>query len=163
MKLELYQRFVEGKAAPQVYITEQKFHLLHAALGLYSEYVEVVLSDSDENLKEEMGDLLFYSALMANTLGISLDYPGKTRSKSGHIATQLHEVCDAVKKHVMYGQDNLAEIKRLFQLFWVRFCNALWAQEISIPKVMDANVNKLKKRYSKKFTTEESIQRKDKV
>ena len=79
MNLNDYQRLALGTAAP----ASDELNLIHAALGLTGEAGEfadavkralVYGRPLDKlNLKEEVGDLLWYCALAAESLGYSLN------------------------------------------------------------------------------------------
>lgn len=82
MKLNKYLSEAKRTASNPPAITEQQANLVHAALGLQSESGEIAdclkkhIYYQQElnigNLREEVGDLMFYVALMLNTLNLDL-------------------------------------------------------------------------------------------
>ena len=72
------------------------------------------------------------------------------------------EVSDIVKKHLFQGHElDVEKIKKeLGDVLWyiAEMCEAL---DLELDKVMEANIEKLSKRFKEGFTVEESINRKE--
>jgi len=79
------------------------------------------------------------------------------------LAGEAGELLDAIKKPMFYGQDpNIINIKEeVGDCLWyiAQICRS---QGWTFEEMMDENIAKLKLRYPNKFTTSDSIQRKDK-
>lgn len=90
------------------------------------------------------------------------DYPLNSRLLHAALGmvTEAGEFADAIKKNLFYGKDvdltNL--IEELGDMFWyiAIACDAL---EVSFEEVQRINIEKLKKRYPKKFTQDKAINR----
>lgn len=165
--LTSYQEFVLSKAAPPYATDPFSFQLLHAALGLSTELLELLIAaekDDDENLIEELGDFYWYLSLASYHLGIFVIDPPPSSSNPPHLAKDIVVSTEAfvslVKKQVIYQvpqtlQDPLLKI-------WEAFYNVLDDCNITLFKLEERNRNKLNKRYASTFTPEESEVRKDK-
>jgi NTP pyrophosphatase (non-canonical NTP hydrolase) len=78
------------------------------------------------------------------------------------ISTEAAEVLDIIKKHVFHGKE--VSIEKLTGeigdlLFYVQL--ALNVTGLSLSEVMEANVDKLKKRFPVEFTEKDALERKD--
>jgi len=165
--------------------TEQR--LCNAALGLSGEAAELLhqltdvtnedlTQESVNDLIKELGDILWYAAFAADTLGFKLDeyildnpiavsnLPWEATS----IAIEAGAIADAVKKHVFHGHklDKTVMIWLLGNI--IRSVDYICSEvstnipdQITIRTVMEKNIEKLWKRYPKGFSQEDSINRKD--
>lgn len=161
-----YQLFVLNKAAPYREVTQYDWDLLHAALGLSTEYLELVAYTSEENLKEELGDFLWYLMLAAHA--IKYDVTQLPIVLSRDVTTidmyiELEMFVSLVKKQCIYGKEKNAELTAAFTSLWFSFMANLNISVISLTDLIHANRMKLDIRYSDKFTAEESESRKDKT
>ena len=75
-------------------------------------------------------------------------------------ATETGELLDALKKHMFQGRPiDVTNIKEECGDLWFYFTEIMVAVDTDIFEVMEMNIAKLSKRYSKKFTTKESATR----
>lgn len=79
------------------------------------------------------------------------------------LASEVGEIADAIKKHIVYGQpldvDNLEE--EVGDLLWY-IALLCYSNAFSLETVMIRNIVKLAKRYPDKFTPEAAVARADK-
>lgn len=166
--------------------TEQR--LCNAALGLSGEAAELLhqltweidvtnedlTQESVNDLIKELGDILWYAAFAADTLGFKLDdyildNPIAVSSlprEATSIAIVAGAIADDVKKHVFHGHnlDRTVMIWRLGNI--IRSVDYICSEvstnildQITIRTVMEKNIEKLWKRYPKGFSQEDSINR----
>lgn len=125
-----YQQFVEGLASPRS-LRDQESRYLLSAIGLAGEageFADLVKKgifheagcDYDKLVKE-LGDILWYAAFAANTLGVSLQSvldanvaKLQDRYKSGKFTTQEFQAKEAAKMHTHSSEklDAIAELTR---------------------------------------------------
>lgn len=159
--------------------------LMHAAMGMVTEAGEFIeaLYDPEKidvtNLIEETGDVLWYVALACRALGTSFEELGRRlaiedtidpfkgdapftvhmRAGLGFVTTAA-EFIDVLKKLTIYSKPINTE-KLIDLLSRVMWCALVVCVEldVSIEHVMDRNIEKLRKRYPEKFTSENAINR----
>lgn len=163
-----YQRFVLSKAAgPHQLKSEGDFHLLHAALGLATEFLELNIAIDPENTKEEVGDLCWYMMLAAKAIDFPVDNLPDSVPSSKQPMRDLAESTEAflslVKKQCIYGSPKAEELKVSFFVMWRAYLALVQDFEFAIDEIIAENQDKLNKRYATSFTTQESEDRKDKV
>lgn len=163
VSLRMYQDFVLGKAAPYRQLTQLEWDMLHGALGLSTEYLEVLTSTSIQNLSEEFGDFLWY--LMLSAYSIKLDVNQLERDYRAHLPIEhyLEGYISLVKKHCIYGKQRESVLQLAFHQLWCSFMNRVDFKGLDINTLIQENIDKLNKRYTTSFTPEESEIRKDKV
>jgi hypothetical protein len=144
--------------------------ILHAAIGASTEVAELILAESGDitNVKEEMGDILWYVAIAADALGLDciedfLPLADQTRVDLDAVKAMVGAAADAldvVKRGLFYGID-LDEVK-----FGSHFGTLLEAVQLIAKKsgwtlndLKEANIAKLSKRYPEKFTSEKAVNR----
>ncbi len=175
-----HQKMVLHKAAQPYDFTPLEFNLLHAALGLAAEVLELQQSSTRENTQEELGDLLWYlnytaSLLDITTEGMEQEFVAAELDRSTmryHIkhsnslpqkvlAAKVEEMVSDIKKRVIYQQDK--NLEKSFVALWISFCYHCKACHFSLEQLITSNTKKLEERYKKSFTTEESASRNDKA
>ena len=163
-----YKHFVAKKAAPTQPLNENQFAILHGALGLATEVLELTMARSRSHTIEEGGDLLFYFEYTSQVLEMDLPTEAvKFQTNSNMIAidelqVSIEEFISCVKKHVIYGVDQGNELYCTFNTAWRCYRQYIHACNLTIPVLVQANVDKLNQRYVDSFTPEESEQRRDK-
>lgn len=137
--------------------------LLHAAMGIATESMELFLSDSEENAREEAGDLFWYLALAADELGTTFDELLSLSDPhdfphSGPPMDLLHasqDFLDYTKKLVFYGKspDFLVVSKKLAQVLFMNIlvCELLICTPVE--QIQEENIAKLRARYGAKFSS----------
>jgi len=144
--------------------------LLHAAMGLSTEVAELLLAEDDDdiNVREELGDILWYTAVVGSVFEVS--YPELRSLANPWVVQQdplkslirgASEVLDHMKKVCFYG---IAEVDGV--LLGQQVANIILAVSIlaedegwTLEEVQEINIAKLRRRYGKKFTTEAAINR----
>lgn len=161
-------------------------NLIHMALGLSGEALELVLHTDQENLKEELGDLMFYvtgtmiliSERLKSAIHLHVDTPYMIEEAIGFGTTEpitslikcIEKATDLCKKVVFYRQETIKNSSQLvIDAIWGNLREILYRMEGQIPLVdlMNHNSQKLAKganaRYKGgKFTEQEAAERRDK-
>lgn len=103
-----------------------------------------------------------YQKLAMRTLNPSLNKKEVMINAVMGLCGESGEVSDIVKKHLFQGHElDVEKIKKeLGDVLWyiAEMCEAL---DLELDKVMEANIEKLSKRFKEGFTVEESINRKE--
>lgn len=165
---ESYQQFVLQKEAPPPKLSPTSIRLVHVALGIATETMELSLSNTRTNTEEELGDLCWYFFLAFDVLYIDLTSLPTEGTYDIHqnelpnrvFERQVENFVSCCKKALIYQQDILVEEELLAT--WVAFLSLVRACNLSLEYLLASNQEKLEKRYKEKFTKEESIQRNDK-
>lgn len=146
--------------------------LMHAAIGMTGEAVELVWATSQDNLKEECGDFEFYYFafyLVAPateekiTLG-DLCHPSHDYEAMSLLVKRCHDVQDQIKKHWVYGKP-FSQLKLLAPMADIRTCMEMIykAKGFTMEQIHRENKQKLLKRYpGGGFTQAAAIARADK-
>lgn len=166
-----YAEFVLIKAAPPRELTPGEAALVHAALGLSTEILELNLSVSSENTQEEIQDLLWYSIYTATCLNIDISHLPKRLTFDRHssrlplrdLQASVEMLVSAIKKHVIYRKERHSELQTLFHFVWNSLLVYIDACNYSLELAIHENRKKLDTRYAAAFTSEESEVRKDKT
>lgn len=143
----------------------------HAALGMASELSEIIEATDKVNLIEELGDLLWYTAIAADSLGLKIEdmsamiyayhLSSPTKAPFGSMIKEVGEFVDLVKKELFYGKKLEDDIKG--QTLFSRYQNSIESILIhlhdilelhgsDISTAMEVNIKKLQKRYAGGFT-----------
>ena len=153
-------------------------NIIHGAIGLATEAGE--LSEAFEtgdvvNIKEELGDALWYITLIFSETGMALCVYRErvqTHVRGMRIISQFvpyeamyvrraSELLDTVKRGMFYGKG--LDIDKLYDQLCK--CHALVAAiardvcECAMDEIMQLNADKLRKRYEKHFTATEANSR----
>lgn len=162
----------------------RSIRLLHGAIGLASELSEAQeLAEGQHidvtNLKEEMGDIMWYQNLFIQELGFNpeeiymFNDTDKLHSSSENEAKALlqeevhglvkhcGELIDLVKKHLMYGRElNVAGVKDRLQKIDYHTNRALRSHGLTSAQARERNDSKLVKiRYKDGYTDAKAINR----
>lgn len=170
-----YADFVMSRATR---ISTSEDHLLHAAVGLLGEWLELEQASTFDEELGELGDVLYYFvlaeqwfflkhldykpsylSLLEDAFGSSLDVSSTLRQGRW----SLNSLLNYAKKHWAYGQppahDGIAVELVGFLSHYSRY---LGAARITLDQVIQHNVEKLTKRYpAGRFTSEHSQLRLD--
>jgi NTP pyrophosphatase (non-canonical NTP hydrolase) len=169
--LSTYQEFVLHKAAPPSPIHESYWDMLHAALGLATEVMELSLSTTRDNTEEELGDTCWYLMLAAHSINIDVNFLPVTvdpRKRMWTLSLQGLTRCtetylSLIKKEVFYKSSQLANLRVAYNELWEAFLYHCIACNYPLELCIAENTAKLNQRYADKFSTQESDERKDKV
>ena len=125
---------------------EQQLTML--ALGIVGEWSEYERAFGTPESREEAGDVLWYLAGMATTLGVDLAVMVGTEAPRIPIVDALGYICESVKKHAFHGKDlDMGAV----MAGCVNLYAVLRAQEPDLPGIMAANVAKLQARWPDGF------------
>ena len=150
-------------------LSENDADLTHAALGLVTEARELCLAifaNDKVNIKEEIGDYLFYHEAMRQAVGIE---QSNATYAIGYDITgflmQTINAADYVKKVFAYAQepkrDHIAAILDELSYYVLAIANT---HGVSIAEAMEANkVKLLTKRYPNGFSNQAAADRADKA
>ena len=143
--------------------------LLHAAIGLTTEVGELLLAEDgdDINVKEELGDVLWYAAITTDVFEITFDEllslaegENVERDPLKALLEQSSAALDHMKKVCFYGVD-LDQVK-----FGRAVANVIYAVQLigqdngwSLSDLQETNIAKLRRRYGEKFTVEAAVNR----
>lgn len=161
-----YQQFVLSKAAPPRPVSDKDFQLLHAALGLATEFLELDVAGNGTERQEELGDLAWYMMLTAHAVEFPVtNLPDKTTTPKrpwDEMSSKLETFVSLVKKHCIYDSNKAEELPVAFYAMWRAFLGLLAEHQIQLDELIVQNQAKLNKRYAAAFSTQESEDRKDK-
>lgn len=142
--------------------------LLHAAMGVMTESVELMGFTDQSNLAEELGDICWYIAIAMDTIEPVDFQPVSNRSFNNlgreviicNLCEQSSYLLDMTKKNVFYGRqiDKVAFLQtcQLMLELVNSICNI---SSIQFTDVLAANIRKLRVRYPEKFTDESAVNR----
>ena len=147
-----------------------KLESLHCVIGMNTELHEMVdgLQAGDEvNMKEEMGDLMWYIANYDNAQESEMEelpYINNEREKTPFevesIRNPIEDLLDLWKKKFFYNTDKYdSSIIVSFSHLkheCIKFANA---NKWDLSEIMDTNIAKLEARYPEKFTTDKADNR----
>lgn len=152
--IDLAQRTVAGRIHPY------DPNLLHAAIGIMTETVEMEVAPNRENFLEELGDTMWYVALACHTLHVTLVEAMDTAAPAAGLllTVQAAEILDLMKKALFYGKTPEATdlVGRLGRLILDLQAECI---DGNFELILAQNIAKLQKRYPDKFTEERAINR----
>ncbi|MGP9633756.1 hypothetical protein ACT3R7_11885 [Halomonas sp. AOP43-A1-21] len=138
--------------------------LVHAVLGLCDEAKELVEAKTTENVIEELGDLLWFVALVDSTLALSIFERYKLGRVEGatpyDIVSSALALCGLLKKPYAYGK-GLPTDEMAHHLFVIINAVETMALRLSmtLAEVMELNLLKLKMRFPERFNCAAAIGR----
>jgi hypothetical protein len=164
-------------------IDDRMVRLLHASLGWnseLSELVDAVWGEGDidyVNVSEEIGDLLWYTSVATNALG--LDPVEISSGEKEHVDANLStkdefsletavaavvwasgEFNDLVKKHLLYGKEfNIEKAKIALRSLHLSMAGVCYVCETTPDKIRQTNISKLQARFGEKFTEAAALNR----
>jgi NTP pyrophosphatase (non-canonical NTP hydrolase) len=137
--------------------------LLHSAIGISTEVAELFHHTDATNLKEELGDIMWYIAIGFDAIHVSIPNefrPVSTRESSPKarliwmqtLIKQSGELLDLMKKHAFYGKAlDQWQAKCLLVDILGLVIELCATDGIDLGEVMEANIRKLRSRYPQKF------------
>jgi len=141
-------------------------HKVHMLLGLVGEVLELDLAvneadgDTDtvpQEIIEELGDIEFYLAGLYQAYFLTEEF-----GNAGELMPVVEALLTEVKRSIFYQKPNLSDIENQLHAFSGSL-DALY-QDINITRdqVLQANIDKLRKRYGHTFSCEAANARRDK-
>mgnify|MGYP005990873815 CR=1 FL=1 len=144
----------------------QKLNQLHCVIGISTEIIELmdaIVKKDDVNVKEEIGDILWYTANLERLIGVRSKMPYDTKGIQVFPDEWLvgnTELLDHYKKAVYYGADVDKEyVGKHIEQIKKTCCGLAYNGSADIDDIMQLNVDKLKARYPEKFTQEHAQHR----
>lgn len=144
--------------------------LLHGAIGLCTEVGELFDAIQKpgfaEHVKEEIGDLWWYNAILHDTMHSEMLYSlsdGVGFSATVYlerIAAAVGNIQDVIKRTLFYGKsiDTMRLLEQM-DVLTVNLCLFGYAVGVTPEQAQAANIAKLKARYPAKFTEENAVNR----
>jgi NTP pyrophosphatase (non-canonical NTP hydrolase) len=156
---------VRTAATPTSFCNERELNIVHFLLGIQTETNELVFECKEKwQLKEELGDLFWYCALAATTLGFTLNdltiIPIETEDPEEELQKISGTCTDMAKRIIFYRKEYedhhiaaligeiLSLLEQLINLY-----------DLEIEDVLECNINKLQARYPDKYTDHHALNR----
>ena len=141
---------------------------VHAALGIGGEIGELFAKDLD--LKEELGDLLWYMAILFNSSTLVVNMPSYRRGTLDFerecFVEDAGELIGLVKKMHIYNQ-SFEKLEPEIQGRLDKMVQSIYVMadcfDLDVSEIMEHNIDKLRKRYPEKYTDEAAEARADKA
>lgn len=169
MDLKEYQKNAKRTCAS---LGDYKLDLAHMVLGIVSEqeeYLKALVLEDEVNQREELADICWYVANYCELRGYSFyiilkaseDYFEPEEDwvkKTSYLDVYTSKLVDYVKKYIAYDKkiDNLKELEALGGILYsitLEECYFNFERDLAL------NIEKLKARFPKKFTTEKALNR----
>ncbi len=144
-------------------------HMSHMAMGISSEYFEYLMTENHEHTVEEIGDIMWYLACLADVLNIELTKPFvdvdyEYNEIQDKLCGCVEKLISAIKKVVIYGKQlSKPDFDEMINniVYWLyATCEN---ESIDFDIVLKNNIDKLAKRYPEKYTDKAATERLDKV
>lgn len=146
--------------APVARINPSVARLLHGALGLADEAAELAVAKGNNNLIEELGDLMWFVAIIADEIKFVPDYRSVGFGGAVAIHHAVGTISSKVKAHVFYGRklDDVAIASSLQTIVdFVNFVSGFAGVDMRV--VTKGNIQKLQVRYPQAFTEDKANNR----
>jgi NTP pyrophosphatase (non-canonical NTP hydrolase) len=180
MNQENYNKLAEKTMSTNFYVTEQKqINLLHAALGLMTESVELIenYDGSKEydsvNVFEELGDITWYLSIIQRELGFQIDDSFFKKEDTMNelfkeystiycvdLIKSVNNILDYHKKMAFYNKPMDSNKYRDYANQVAKSLKVIVVLEgFNISDIHERNIAKLKARYGEKFNEEGALNR----
>lgn len=166
-----YSHFILEKEAPPPNLNETGIRLVHCALGISTEILELDQSRTRENTIEELGDTLWYLTLTACVIGqvqltqlplyTKLD-PNQNEIQVDVLKEKAEVFLSLCKKMLIYQHNVPDQLTQAFYDLWQAFLMMCKSCNVAVEWLIDHNQQKLMKRYQAKFSSQEAEERRDK-
>lgn len=148
-------------------LTPLSAHLLHMAVGVVGEVIEVIegMNNADRaNIIEELGDIEFYMRGIYDTTGIERVGAIECFFSTGELVRLAGQLLDNVKKTVIYNKPpaNLDKLAGVLACIEDQLHGIRTSYNLSREQVIAHNFAKLTKRYGEKYSNAAAIARADK-
>jgi len=135
--------------------------LLHSALGMTTEIIEVAMAPDEANLKEEMGDVMWYVAIGCHHFGVTLTAAIEAAPDSDRGGLEIvGDYVNHLKRLIFYGKPvpEQAMVGLLGELI-VGLQETCGEYSFDFKAILEANIAKLRKRFPDKFTEGNALNR----
>lgn len=161
-----FQEYLKESERTLIDMGKEK-NLLHASLGLITEFGELVdiykrnIFYGKEidivNVKEELGDLMWYLAIIFRIFPQKLDYKSLEITDKIRVLYSIQDnINDIIRISDFY---NLSEISFLVNSLYRNIERFAQLNNFTLEDVMQTNIDKLKARFPEKFTNELALNR----
>jgi NTP pyrophosphatase (non-canonical NTP hydrolase) len=162
MKFKEYIELSEKTLSNQFNIdSEKEQKVLHSIIGMLTEIEELMDIKDDVNLKEELSDIFWYSAIIYREYDLEFKYEYVKTEK--HVIELLKRnllLLDMFKKKIYYNKEiDLISFVKTFNESMNYIVSLCADNNLDIEEIFELNIVKLKKRYGDKFTSENAINR----
>lgn len=150
-----------------------KASMVHMLTGIYDEFLELniaFINKDPDNIKEEIGDFVFYCEGLLQDMGLTTEelQKGIEGIVEIDVSQFTHQVTSALtpfKRHLMYNNPLEREhAKGIIQIMAIAFALAKSHLGLSAEEILSANVNKLTKgRYKDGYSDSAANNRTDKA
>lgn len=151
------QKFIKNAIRTESRVEHVNPRITHAVVGIMTECVEYMGHTDSVNAKEEIGDILWYMAILADELREDLQEWIDTAAGGGYggpviLVSRANELLDVYKKQTFYGKgksyrDAVIPIIRTL-------VGLAGRHETTIEAEMQRVIAKLRIRYPEKFNSE---------
>lgn len=151
------QKFVKNAIRTESQVEQVNPRITHAVVGIMTECIEYMTHIDPVNAKEEIGDILWYMAILADELREDLQEWIDAAASGGYggpiiLVSRANELLDVYKKRTFYGK---GKSYRLAVIPIIQILIGLATKhETSIQSEMQRVIAKLRTRYPEKFTKE---------
>ena len=165
MKLNEYLKQSARTEPPESPTYTGADRLIHAVLGIITEMDESNNSVGHENKVEEIGDIMWYWAIIPRMQDVSdietLLAPSRTaRTITGNMSHNVAIIADIAKAWKFYGKlPDWETVNASWANIYRYIDRALTNSAINMADVLDVNVRKLRTRYPDMFTADRAINR----
>jgi NTP pyrophosphatase (non-canonical NTP hydrolase) len=170
MNWNQYLELSEKTLSSEFHIDKKSEVILHSVMGILTELDELLENYDKEldtiNVVEEIGDVLFYLAILGREWGIDfphLQVKEKAQDPKEIILNLIKNSCkllDILKKKIYYNKPINEEIfVSLTKIIILNVADYMNYYDIDMEKSFEININKLKARYGDKFSSDSAINR----
>lgn len=157
MKLSEYQ-LLAAVTLPR--LESVKLDLSHMCLGMMTEIVEYIHHQDNINVKEELGDIMWYIAGYCTIRNKELSSLSVREDLNKDILIVIGDFTDMVKRHIAYNTSiNEEKEHYLLSLLCTGVLSSCIKHHISFENVLITNIEKLKKRFPNGFTEYHAVNR----
>lgn len=153
-------------------VTGYEAQYIHASMGLAYEWLELDTADSEDedNIKEELGDILFFYRALAMVTGYPTiapehaKYTGQVSDLSRQISKRVLELADIGKKVLCYAKPMPTDssIHELLNGLDTLLYELIEQNGYTVTQIEELNDAKLNKRYKAGYSNAEAQNRADK-
>lgn len=170
MNSQEYIDFVKSLVKPgadiMATVTAERCNLLHMAIGIVGECIELSHAENQKNFREELGDTLFFTTALREMYPAPPSKPEEMENVHTCCLTSIaNEILDLVKKVTIYNKlDPLFDDKMgwLLAEMMVGISQMLDQEELPMSELRQSNVDKLTKRYKDGYSDKAAQDRADK-
>jgi len=165
--MEVFWNWYQDQACRTLNDKGKDLNVLHCVLGMAGELGEIDQHTSKQNLIEELGDFMWYAAVLCSVLELRL---GKVMTPltpislkegaSSRLLCAVSTLVDKVKRKMFYNKElNEADVIGAVAQALAAVTSMAEASSLSMQTIAELNIRKLSTRYPGKFNVEDAIVR----